>query len=237
MQPLNISDPDPPARPPNLCKLHFTSQPSTHRVPPEEFSLAMAYGLLAALMQCMTLGTLCVAASMQNWMSVEPGANIVGSYPLVVYTFGIPYRMNVSGSITNAEYLYFFGKGRDLIKPAMVTICLLSLCSGVAAFFLDYMQVQMPDKFRLTLVPCLHSFSGVLIMVLIAICSWCFEKINKLAKDPEWKLFHLRVYFGESFYISLLAFAFVSWAVVLSLCSVKLSKEQGEPSKSPSAKQ
>ncbi|KAM6441449.1 uncharacterized protein PHA67_023157 [Liasis olivaceus] len=237
MQTLNDPDQDPPARPRPLRKLRFANHSSVQLVPWEGLSLATTYGLLAALMECASVGTLCVAVSMHNWIWVEPHESLLGPQPFVIYTFGVPYKMNSLGNATDAQYLYFFGKGRDVIKPTMITVCFLSLCCGVTAILLDYMQVQMLDKCQMTLVASLHLLSGIFTMVLIVICGWCFEKINQLFKEPEWKLYQMYAYFGESFFIGLLAFACAIWAIVLSLCAIKLSKEEEEISKTPDARQ
>ncbi|XP_034260999.1 uncharacterized protein LOC117656944 isoform X2 [Pantherophis guttatus] len=154
--------------------LRSSSRPSKTPVPPEDLSLPEAYNLLAALMQFIGMVVLCVAIYMRNWVWLEPDETHLGPQPVAFYSFGIPYKVNTSRN--SSEYLYFFQKDRHALSLIVITVCFLNLCFGVTAFLLDYLEFQMLEKYRITLVSSFHISSGISTTVLIAICVWCFKK-------------------------------------------------------------
>ncbi|XP_039224303.1 uncharacterized protein LOC120319479 [Crotalus tigris] len=198
---------------------------------PEDLSLPEAYQLLAALMQFVGMVLLAVAVYMQHWIWLEPQEFTVGPWPLVFYTFGIPYKIATSRNASDAEYLYFFPKDHHAIKQAMITLCFLNLCFGVLAFLLDYVRFPMLEKYRMRLVPALHIFSGMCTMVLVVMCLWCFEKIRRRFVEPKWWKYAMEIYYGESFYIGLLVLAFGAWAALFILGALRLGSRETPPSK------
>lgn len=73
--------------------------------PHDDLSLPEAYQLLAALMQFVGMVLLAAAIYMQSWVWLEPQDFTVGPWPLVFYTFGIPYKLATSRNASDAGNL------------------------------------------------------------------------------------------------------------------------------------
>ncbi|XP_070612822.1 uncharacterized protein [Erythrolamprus reginae] len=215
--------------------LHSSKRlPSVRPVPAESLTLPEAYSLLAALMQFVAMVLLCVAIYMQKWVRLEPEKKPFRLYPSIMYTFGVPYKMNTTGN--NTEEIYFFEKNPNWLRLTLITTCFLNLCFGVTAFLLDYREFHMRDKCRLALVSSFHFFSGLATTALVLMCVWCFQKVHSWFQDPKWKEQFMVVIYGEGFYIVLLAVACAIWAVVFTLCAIGLSSRLETPSKDPDTK-
>ncbi|XP_078250577.1 uncharacterized protein LOC110090919 [Pogona vitticeps] len=190
-----------------------------------DLSLSTVYALLATLMQCLSMGCLCVAISLLKWIiAVQPFYHRPNV--LVTSSFGIPYDVSIyepwNPNATDLRKYYFFSE-EEVIEPVMITVCLLSLSSGFLAFLLGFVEVKKLGQYQSAVVTFLHILSGIFLTSLIVLCSWCLMKIRQRVNEEGWKLFRLKVMPGESFYIALTSFLFIILAVLFNLWSMTVS--------------
>nr|XP_008116039.2 PREDICTED: uncharacterized protein LOC103280066 [Anolis carolinensis] len=190
----------------------------------QELSMATVYSLLAALMECLSMACLCVAISLLKWVIVLQHYSQLPRV-FVSNTFGVPYEMVVyappGSNKTITGKLYFFeDEEEDSVVPVMITLCIMGLFFGFMAFLMDFVKIKRFGRHQMSITCFLHILSGIFIISLITLCCWCLMKIKWRTTEEGWKIFHLSVVPGESFYIILMCLALIILSVVFSVRSM-----------------
>ncbi|KAJ7327261.1 hypothetical protein JRQ81_017020 [Phrynocephalus forsythii] len=192
-----------------------------------ELSLSTIYSLLATLMQCLSLGGLCVAISLLKWIvMLQPFFHRPSV--LVTFSFGVPYDVSVyepwnPNATDSRKYYLFSDEDNNIIEPVMTSVCFMSLLSGFLAFLLGFVEVKKLGQNQTAIVTFLHILSGLFLIGLIVLCCWCLVKIQHRINEDAWKIFQLKAIPGESFYSALMSCVIIVIAVVFSLRSMTLA--------------
>ncbi|CAI5784873.1 Hypothetical predicted protein [Podarcis lilfordi] len=191
-------------------------------------SLSTIYCLLAALMQCLSLASLCVAVSLLKWVAVVQYPYTRQPKRWVTYNFGVPDVMEVyetqQPNGTDIPEVHFFPN--TAFVPWFISICFVGMFLGFAAFLLDFMEIEILGKHKTAVATSLHILSGIFLVILIGICCWCFVTVNERIYRDDLMNAELLSFLGESFYITLLSLAFASLASTLSFLAMKLSRQE-----------
>ncbi|XP_061440883.1 uncharacterized protein LOC133364417 [Rhineura floridana] len=191
-----------------------------------ELSLATVYCILAALMQCLSLASLCVAISLLKWVAVTQNPYTQQPKRWISYSFGVPDEVDVfeGQNITNSDLQKIHLFSNNIFVPLLISTCFISMLFGFVAFLLAFIEMEILGKHQMAVATFLHVSSGIFLAALVAVCCWCLVRMNERFRKDDLKKAELLSYLGESFYVALLSLAFIILAAALSWWSMKLSR-------------
>ncbi|XP_034781156.2 transmembrane protein 127-like [Acipenser ruthenus] len=170
----------------------------------------------AAVSQCFSLVSLCTSIADPNWVEVS---NITSGHEAGSQIFGVAYTLHLSRNVSDRDPLGALQKTGVHLLILLAALCYSGILVSSGAFLFDFLG---GSKKWPRMVCMLHVTTAVLCMCVVFLSGAVFKVIsNNLEQKGD-----LRVVFGESFYIAVLALLFSCLGSCWSLSQLYQQRRQ-----------